>query len=61
MYCIIKLQSHFRRLIAKRRVHIMRVEKRKRDMAEQMRREEAERLSREEADRLHKVGGKNFF
>jgi hypothetical protein len=55
MYSIIKLQSHFRRLIAKRRVNLLRIEKRKRDMAEQLRREEAERFSREEAERLHRV------
>lgn len=63
MYSIIKLQSHFRRLIAKRRVNFLRIEKRKRDEAERLRREEEERLKREmreeeakkEAERLHQA------
>ena len=63
MYSIIKLQSHFRRLIAKRRVNVLRIEKRKRDEAERIRREEEERLmrdmqeeeARKEAERLHQV------
>lgn len=63
MYSIIKLQSHFRRLIAKRRVQILRIEKKKREEAERLRREEEERLRREmeeeearkEAERLHQV------
>ena len=66
LYSIIKLQSHFRRIIAKRRVHHLRIEKRKREEAERLRREEEERLMREkqmeeeearqEAERLHQVG-----
>lgn len=63
MYSIIKLQSHFRRLIAKRKVRVLRIEKRKREEAEMIRREEEERLMREmqaeeakeEAERLHQV------
>ena len=63
MYSIIKLQSHFRRLIAVRRVNHLRIEKKKREEAERLRREEEERLMREmqeeearkEAERLHQV------
>lgn len=60
---IIKLQSHFRKIIAKRRVELMRIERQKRLEAERLRREEEERLrqkmkeeeARKEAERLHKV------
>lgn len=63
MYSIVKLQSHFRRLLAKRRVKIIRIEKRKREEAERMRREEEERLmmemkaeeAKKEAERLHQA------
>ncbi len=63
LYSIILLQSHFRKLIAKRKVNYMRVEKRKREEAERIRKEEEERLMREmqeeearkEAERLHQV------
>ena len=67
LFSIIKLQSHFRRIIAKRRVQQLRIEKKKRVEAERIRREEEERLMREkqmeeeeariEAERLHQVRG----
>ena len=66
LYSIIKLQSHFRKIIAKRRVQVMRIERQKRLEAERLRREEEERLrqkmaeeeARKEAERLHQVRDK---
>ena len=66
LHSIIKLQSHFRKIIAKRKVHVMRVERQKRLEAERLRREEEERLrkqmaeeeARREAERLHQVRDK---
>ena len=63
LYSIIKLQSHFRKIIAKRRVNVMKIERRKRLEAERLRREEEERLrqkmaeeeAKKEAERLHQV------
>ena len=65
LHSIIKIQSHFRRLIAKRKVNLMRIEHRKKVEAERLRREEEERLkqqmkaeeARKEAERLHQVCG----
>lgn len=64
LYSIIKLQSHFRKIIAIRKVKVMRIERQKRLEAERLRREEEERLrqkmaeeeARREAERLHQVG-----
>ena len=63
LYSVIKLQSQFRKLIAIRKVQLMRIEKKKREEAERLRREEETRLKRKmkeeearhEAERLHKV------
>lgn len=60
---IIKLQSHFRRLIAKRKVILKRIEYRKRKEAERIRKMEEEELkkrmkandAKKEAERLHQV------
>ena len=63
LFSIIKLQSHFRKIIAIRKVKVMRIERQKRLEAERLRREEEERLrkqmaeeeAKKEAERLHKV------
>ena len=63
LFSIIKLQSHFRRLMAKRRVNLLRIEYQKRMEAERLRKEEEARLkqkmkaaeARKEAERLHQV------
>lgn len=60
---IIKLQSHFRRLLAKKVVNLKRIEHRKLMEAESIRREEEKRLknkmkaeeAKREAERLHQV------
>ena len=60
---IIKLQSHFRRLLAIKVVALKRIERRKRLEAERIRREEEDRLknqmkaaeAKKEAERLHQV------
>ena len=63
LYSIIKLQSHFRKIIAIQKVKVMKIERQKRLEAERLRREEEERLRQKmaeeeaklEAERLHQV------
>lgn len=58
---IIKIQAGFRKVIASRKVQLLRIEKRKRDEADRLRKEEEKRLraemsreaARKEAERLH--------
>ena len=64
LHSIIKIQSLIRMILARNRVQLMRIERRKRLEAERLRKEEEERLkkkmkqeeARKEAERLHQVG-----
>ena len=63
LYSIVKIQSLVRMIVARKKVELMRIEKRKREEAERLRKEEEERLkkkmkeeeARREAERLHQV------
>ena len=63
MYSIVKIQSLIRMVVAKNKVELMRIERKKRLEAERLRKEEEERLkkkmrdqeARREAERLHQV------